>query len=66
MQTGSANSREMFSRKIVSPIQKVYPTVTQMAPPSLNNQENAEKNIALFFLRISWTSVLLDLHPISL
>lgn len=34
---------------VVSPIQKVYPTVTQMAPPSLNNQENAEKNIALFF-----------------
>lgn len=33
----------------LSPIQKVFPTVTPMAPPSLNNQENAEKNIALFF-----------------
>lgn len=32
-----------------SPISKVFPSVTPMAPPSLNNQENAEKSIALFF-----------------
>ncbi|KAM5557527.1 hypothetical protein ABKV19_024750 [Rosa sericea] len=32
-----------------SPIQKVFPTVTPMAPSSLNNQENAERSIALFF-----------------
>ncbi|KAF3962401.1 hypothetical protein CMV_013081 [Castanea mollissima] len=34
---------------VVSPVQKVFPSVTPIAPPSLNNQENAEKNIALFF-----------------
>ncbi|PRQ60328.1 putative HAT dimerization domain, ribonuclease H-like domain-containing protein [Rosa chinensis] len=32
-----------------STIQKVFPTVTPMAPSSLNNQENAERSIALFF-----------------
>ncbi|KAB1204972.1 hypothetical protein CJ030_MR7G015194 [Morella rubra] len=35
--------------EVASPISKVFSTATPMAPPSLNNQESAEKSIALFF-----------------
>ncbi|XP_050386685.1 uncharacterized protein LOC126803001 [Argentina anserina] len=41
--------KALISIETPSPIQKVYPNVTPMAPSSLNNQENAERSIALFF-----------------
>ncbi|KAM5557525.1 hypothetical protein ABKV19_024750 [Rosa sericea] len=41
--------KALMSVETPSPIQKVFPTVTPMAPSSLNNQENAERSIALFF-----------------
>lgn len=42
-------SKPLVSTEVASPVAKVFPTVTPMAPPSLNNQENAERSIALFF-----------------
>lgn len=42
-------SKSVVSMEAPSPIAKVFPTVTPMAPPSLHNHENAEKSIALFF-----------------
>ncbi|XP_024176820.1 uncharacterized protein LOC112182545 [Rosa chinensis] len=41
--------KALMSVETPSTIQKVFPTVTPMAPSSLNNQENAERSIALFF-----------------
>lgn len=41
--------KSVVSMEAPSPIAKVFPTVTPMAPPSLLNHENAEKSIALFF-----------------
>ncbi|KAL6132110.1 hypothetical protein ACLB2K_070481 [Fragaria x ananassa] len=41
--------KALMSMETPSPIQKVYPNVTPMAPLSMNNQENAERSIALFF-----------------
>lgn len=41
--------KSVVSMEAPSPIAKVFPTVTPMAPPSLHNHENAEKSIALFF-----------------
>ncbi|CAL9008817.1 unnamed protein product [Prunus brigantina] len=42
-------SKALMSFDTPTPIQKVFPNVTPMVPPPLNNQENAERNIALFF-----------------
>ncbi|KGN49576.2 hypothetical protein Csa_000026 [Cucumis sativus] len=41
--------KSVVSIETPSPVAKVFPTVTPMAPPSLHNHENAEKSIALFF-----------------
>lgn len=41
--------KALMSVETTSPIQKVFPNVTPMAPSSLNSQENAERSIALFF-----------------
>ncbi|PON96897.1 Ribonuclease H-like domain containing protein [Trema orientale] len=42
-------SKVLVGPEMTSPMAKVFPSVTPMAPPSLNNQENAERSIALFF-----------------
>lgn len=43
-------SRSLIAVDTAAPLAKVYPTVAPlMAPPSLSNQENAERSIALFF-----------------
>ena len=44
-----AATKSLLATEVTSPIAKVFPTVTPMAPPSLNNQENAERSIALLF-----------------
>ncbi|XP_062120253.1 uncharacterized protein LOC133834603 isoform X1 [Humulus lupulus] len=42
-------SKTLVVTDVPSPVTKVFPTVTPMAPPPLNNQDNAERSIALFF-----------------
>ncbi|EXB72473.1 hypothetical protein L484_011475 [Morus notabilis] len=42
-------SKALVSTDTTSPVAKVFPAVTPVAPPSLNSQENAERSIALFF-----------------
>ncbi|KAL6127621.1 hypothetical protein ACLB2K_070984 [Fragaria x ananassa] len=41
--------KALMSLETPSPIQKVYPNVTPMAPSSMNNQENAEKHCFVLF-----------------
>ncbi|XP_015571116.1 uncharacterized protein LOC8277050 [Ricinus communis] len=42
-------TKALVNVESVAPAAKVYPTVTSISPPSLSNQENAERSIALFF-----------------
>ncbi|XP_038684350.1 uncharacterized protein LOC119984464 isoform X2 [Tripterygium wilfordii] len=42
-------SRALMTMEAANPIAKVFPTVTPVASCSSNNQENAERSIALFF-----------------
>ncbi|KAL5540887.1 hypothetical protein UlMin_043279 [Ulmus minor] len=44
----SSTSKALISTDGPTPIAKAFPTVIPMAPP-MNNQENAERSIALFF-----------------
>ncbi|KAL5746470.1 hypothetical protein ACOSP7_027616 [Xanthoceras sorbifolium] len=46
---GIAASKPLMSQDTPSPVTKVFPTMSPMGPSSLNNQENAERSIALFF-----------------
>ncbi|XP_027366755.1 uncharacterized protein LOC113873010 [Abrus precatorius] len=42
-------TKAIVSLDAASPIMKIFPTGNSMTPSSTNNQENAERNIALFF-----------------
>lgn len=44
-----STTKALVSLETITPILKVLPTLTQMHPPSSDDQEDAERNIALFF-----------------
>ncbi|OMO53270.1 hypothetical protein CCACVL1_28770 [Corchorus capsularis] len=44
-----STSSKIIPLEVPSPVAKVFPTVSPIAPSSLSNQENVERSIALFF-----------------
>lgn len=42
-------TKALVSLDVASPVMKIFPTGNPMTPSSTNNQENAERSIALFF-----------------
>ncbi|XP_021274932.1 uncharacterized protein LOC110409790 isoform X1 [Herrania umbratica] len=45
-----STSSKIIALEVSSPVAKVFPAASPIAPPSLNSQENVERSIALFFL----------------